>query len=91
MAFSKADGVIETDPLALAEYAETLARIKPEGFRGEPTHLLERALSIDPQEPFALTLAGAAALAGTNPSSAAGARMRERPEAEERRLLDSVG
>lgn len=62
MAFSKADGVIETDPLALAEYAETLARIKPEGFRGEPTHLLERALSIDPQEPFALTLAGAAAL-----------------------------
>lgn len=62
MAFSKADGVIETDPLALAEYAETLARLKPEGFRGEPTQLLEQALSIDPQEPFALTLAGAAAL-----------------------------
>ena len=36
-------------------------------------------------------LAGAAALAGTNPSSAAGARIRARPEAEERRLLDSVG
>ncbi|MCX8250414.1 MAG: hypothetical protein OTJ98_00970 [Dehalococcoidia bacterium] len=36
-------------------------------------------------------LAGAAALAGTNPSSAAGARIRERPEDEERRLLDSVG
>ncbi|MDP6821900.1 MAG: M28 family peptidase [Dehalococcoidia bacterium] len=35
-------------------------------------------------------LAGAAALAGTNPSSAAGARIRERPEAEERRLIDSA-
>lgn len=35
-------------------------------------------------------LAGAAALAGSNPVSAAGSRIRTRPEAEERRLLDSA-
>lgn len=61
-AFSKAAAVIRSDPLALTEYAETLARSKQAGFKGEPTQLLERALSLNPREPFALTLAGAAAL-----------------------------
>ncbi|WP_323011204.1 MULTISPECIES: c-type cytochrome biogenesis protein CcmI [Pseudomonadota] len=61
-AFSNAASVIQTDPLALSEYAETLARISPAGFKGEPTQLLERALALNPNEPFALTLAGAAAL-----------------------------
>src|SRR3546814_10188708 len=32
------------------------------GFAGEPTALLGRALALKPKEPFALTLAGAAAL-----------------------------
>ncbi|MCH8817989.1 MAG: hypothetical protein IIC92_09720 [Chloroflexi bacterium] len=36
-------------------------------------------------------LAGAAALAGSDPASAAGSRIRARPEAEEQRLLDSAG
>ncbi|TKR56385.1 c-type cytochrome biogenesis protein CcmI [Allopusillimonas ginsengisoli] len=61
-AFAKAATVIQTDPLALSEYAETLARSNQTGFKGEPTQLLERALSLNPREPFALTLAGAAAL-----------------------------
>ncbi|HCP76425.1 MAG TPA: c-type cytochrome biogenesis protein CcmI, partial [Pusillimonas sp.] len=61
-AFAKAATVIQTDPLALSEYAETLARSNQAGFKGEPTQLLERALSLNPREPFALTLAGAAAL-----------------------------
>lgn len=61
-AFSKAATVIQTDSLALTEYAETLARINQAGFKGEPTQLLERALTLNPREPFALTLAGAAAL-----------------------------
>ncbi|MCC2597743.1 c-type cytochrome biogenesis protein CcmI [Pusillimonas sp. MFBS29] len=61
-AFSKAATVIQSDPLALSEYAETLARSNQAGFKGEPTQLLERALSLNPREPFALTLAGAAAL-----------------------------
>ncbi len=61
-AFAKAEAVVQTDPLALSEYAETLARTSPAGFKGEPTQLLQRALSLNPREPFALTLAGAAAL-----------------------------
>ena len=61
-AFGKATTVIEADPLALAEYAETLARSSSEGFEGKPEQLIERALSLDPNQPFALTLAGAAAL-----------------------------
>ncbi|HCV28370.1 MAG TPA: hypothetical protein QGI07_04110 [Dehalococcoidia bacterium] len=36
-------------------------------------------------------LAAAAALAGTNPSSAAGALIKARPQEEERRLIDSAG
>lgn len=61
-AFNKAATVIQTDPLALSEYAETLARSSQTGFKGKPTQLLERALMLSPNEPFALTLAGAAAL-----------------------------
>lgn len=61
-AFAKAGGAIESDPLALTEYAEALARSSPNGFAGEPTALLGRALALKPKEPFALTLAGAAAL-----------------------------
>lgn len=61
-AFSNATAAIEADPLALSEYAETLARSSSEGFKGKPTQLLGQALNLDPKEPFALTLAGAAAL-----------------------------
>lgn len=61
-AFAKAGSAIESDPLALTEYAEALARSSPNGFAGEPTALLGRALALNPKEPFALTLAGAAAL-----------------------------
>ncbi|NYT64902.1 c-type cytochrome biogenesis protein CcmI [Alcaligenaceae bacterium] len=61
-AFAKAGPAIQTDPLALSEYAEMLAKSSPTGFTGEATQLLERALALNPQQPFALTLAGAAAL-----------------------------
>ncbi|AWB33910.1 c-type cytochrome biogenesis protein CcmI [Orrella marina] len=61
-AFAKAGGAIKSDPLALTEYAEALVRSSSNGFVGEPTALLGRALALNPKEPFALTLAGAAAL-----------------------------
>lgn len=60
-AFTKAMPVIQSDPLALTEYAETLAQISGTGFTSEAIGLLERALALDPNEPFALTLAGVAA------------------------------
>lgn len=59
-AFDKASPIIQTDPLALTEYAEMLARSSGTGFTREATRLLEQALALDPQEPSALTLAGTA-------------------------------
>ncbi len=61
-AFAKAGAAIRSDPLALTEYAEALARSSPNGFAGAPSTLLGRALALNPKEPFTLTLAGAAAL-----------------------------
>src|SRR5690606_16355590 len=61
-AFDKASPIVQAGPLALTEYAETLGRLNQMGYKGEPTQLLERALTLNPREPFALTLAGAAAL-----------------------------
>lgn len=60
-AFEKASPIVQADPLALSEYADTLARISATGFSGEPRRLLERALVLDPREPFTLMVAGTAA------------------------------
>src|SRR3546814_14744396 len=49
-AFAKAGGAIESDPLALTEYAEALARSSPNGFACEPTAFLGRALALTPNE-----------------------------------------
>ncbi|ABF09270.1 TPA: c-type cytochrome biogenesis protein CcmI [Pseudomonas aeruginosa] len=61
-AFTHANELVQNDPQALAEYAESLSRIRGSGFEGEPTRLLERALSLDPNAALPLTLAGAAAV-----------------------------
>ena len=49
------------EPEILVEYAEALALQHGRSLDGEPMRLLERALKIDPNNPKALTLAGAAA------------------------------
>lgn len=70
LAFAEAETIVRGDPLALTEYAESLARSGQTGLQGEPTRLLEFALAINPQEPFALMLAGAAALERRDNSAA---------------------
>ncbi|MGE4337153.1 MAG: c-type cytochrome biogenesis protein CcmI [Pigmentiphaga sp.] len=62
LAFAEAASIVRTNPLALAEYADSLAKSSETGFQGEPTRLLELALALNPRELFALTVAGAAAL-----------------------------
>ncbi|WP_442593357.1 c-type cytochrome biogenesis protein CcmI [Parapusillimonas sp. JC17] len=62
IAFANATSKMDVGARVLSEYAETLARSSTNGFNGQPTQLLEEALSLDPNEPFALTLAGTAAL-----------------------------
>ena len=51
------------EPEVLIEYAEALALAHGRSFEGEPARLLQRALKIDPNQPKALTMAGAAAFA----------------------------
>lgn len=64
-AYSHANALIEKDPMLLADYAEVLSRTsdgKLDGkLQGKPSELLARALALDPDEPQALLLAGAAA------------------------------
>lgn len=71
-AFARAGAVVDLEPQLLAEYAETLAISRNGDLNGEPTKLLERALKLDPQHPFALALAGSAAFARADYAAAIG-------------------
>ncbi len=61
-AYGKAEKVINDDPELLASYAETLAMASGTGLKGKPAQLIARALKLDPKQPHALFLAGAAAM-----------------------------
>ncbi|MFW5397711.1 MAG: cytochrome c-type biogenesis protein CcmH [Candidatus Accumulibacter regalis] len=60
-AYSRAGALVDQNPELLADYAEVLSRAQGGDLQGKPTELVERALKIDPNEPQALLLAGAAA------------------------------
>lgn len=59
LAFARAAPVVDSNPAALAEYAESLVLGANGGFAGQPDQLLRRALDLNPEEPLALMLAGA--------------------------------
>ena len=60
-AYSHADTVVDKDATLLADYAEVLAQASKGDLQGKPGELIARALKLDPNEPQALLLAGAAA------------------------------
>lgn len=60
-AYSHAGALVDSDPVLLADYAEVSARANDGRFAGQPDELIGRALTIDPDEPHALFLAGASA------------------------------
>lgn len=60
-AYAKAVSLGAGDARTLADYAEVLGAQQGRSLRGQPTELLNRALAIDPDQPKALALAGAAA------------------------------
>lgn len=60
-AYSHADTVVDKDATLLADYAEVLAQAAKGDLLGKPSELISRALKLDPNEPQALLLAGAAA------------------------------
>jgi len=61
-AYSHGGDVLDKDPALLADYAEVLAQLNNGKLEGQPMQLIDRALKIDPDEPQALFLAGAAAI-----------------------------
>jgi cytochrome c-type biogenesis protein CcmH len=61
-AYSHAEKMVNTEAALLADYAEVLVQASRGVFEGKPEDLLRRALAIDPDEPQALFLAGAAAI-----------------------------
>lgn len=60
-AYSHVGALLERDAGMLADYAEVLSLVKGGDLQGKPSEMIERALKIDPNEPQALLLAGAAA------------------------------
>jgi cytochrome c-type biogenesis protein CcmH len=60
-AYGRAAALVDQDPVLLADYADVLSRSNDGKLQGKPTELVERALKLDPDEPQALLLAGAAA------------------------------
>ena len=60
-AYSHGGSLVDGDAVLLADYAEVLAQVSGGSLEGKPSELIARALSIDPSEPQALFLAGAAA------------------------------
>jgi cytochrome c-type biogenesis protein CcmH len=60
-AYSHAGALLEADAVLLADYAEVLGQVHGGSLAGKPSELIARALMIDPNEPQALFLAGAAA------------------------------
>ena len=60
-AYSHAGKLVDEDPRLLADYAEVLGQAHGGNLQGKPSELIGRALQIDPNEPQALLLAGAAA------------------------------
>jgi cytochrome c-type biogenesis protein CcmH len=59
-AYGHGGALVDADPALLADYAEVLAQVGG-SLQGKPLELLTRALKLDPDEPQALFLAGAAA------------------------------
>jgi len=60
-AYGHTGALLDSDAVLLADYAEVLGQVHGGSLTGKPSELIARALMIDPNEPQALFLAGAAA------------------------------
>ena len=60
-AYSHGGALLDAEPSLLSDYAEVLGQLNGGRFDGKAGELIARALKIDPNEPQALFLAGAAA------------------------------
>lgn len=56
--YAKLNELVPDNPQILSDYADMLAMTNQGGLAGKPTELIQQALSIDPEYPKALALAG---------------------------------
>lgn len=61
-AYTHGGNLLEENPALLADYAEVLLQLNGGNFEGKPSKLISQALKLNPDEPQALFLAGAAAI-----------------------------
>lgn len=78
-AFANAGPLVEKDPNLLAEHAEVLAMAQ-NNLAGKPTELLDKALKLDPNNTYALVLAGTAAYERADYQAAIGHWQRIMPQ-----------
>jgi cytochrome c-type biogenesis protein CcmH len=69
-AYAEAAKRLPTNADIYADWAETVVQIQGRSFAGQPTELLNRALTLDPANPRALALGGAAAVERNDPATA---------------------
>lgn len=60
-AYERAASLAPKDPQLLADYADVLAMVNGRSLEGRPLELIDQALSVDPNHPKSLALAGTAA------------------------------
>ena len=65
-AYARAGSFIDSDPQLLADYADVLAANANGNFAGKPQQLINKALTLDPNNLLALWLAGTAAFNAQN-------------------------
>ena len=59
-AYSHGGELLDSESMLLADYADVLVRLNGGQYEGKPGELIDRALKMNPDEPMALYLAGAA-------------------------------
>ena len=65
-AYARAGSFVDTDPQLLADYADVLAANANGNFAGKPQQLINKALTLDPNNLLALWLSGTAAFNAQN-------------------------
>ena len=70
LAYAQAAKRLPANADVYADWAETVVQTQGRSFAGQPTELLDRALALDPANPKALALGGAAAVERNDPATA---------------------
>lgn len=71
-AYSRTGKLLDTDPELITQYVDLMVGRTKGDFKGEPTRLINKALTINPKHPIALMMAGQAAYQAGDYSKAIG-------------------